>query len=620
MSHQTIVIREQDTTLRIDQVVVPSRISSKITLPVGGDPFTFCDENGGLLLTIDANGNIISEKGFFELSGQAAPAVSPAGKMRLYFDSGTNKLLLSEDGGAYSSIVDGLGDGDVVGPGSSTDDALVRWDTATGKLIQDSNALLNDAGDLTLVGSQSLGKFLDVTGIAAPALSPAGEARLYFDSGTNKLRLSENGGAFDDLVGAGGDVVGPGSATDDALVRWDAATGKLVQDSNALLNDAGDLTLVGSQSLGKFLDVTGIAAPALSPGGESRLYFDSTSNKLRISENGGAFVDVIGGAGDVVGPASATDNALVRFDGTTGKLVQNSLVTIDDAGVITAAGRLNFTNNEADSATAVGFLHHSDDLDRDTFTAGALLDKWTDANDDSIMELAPNGVVQFRGTTSFFVQGFLFPSNSSEGAQSFGRSGNNLQVTTTSGFTVNGNSGMTVIAMIRTPAIRPNLSTNLLISNNQNPGTPGNEDIIARFRTGVSAANDRDVLRCRNSGPEIPPLNPIGADNQLEDSFTLRFRAGYDSDPTAGFTEAFFDAEIQHVMLTGDASPTSEVVFSIDGNARLTLQSAAPTAYTRNATVVEDRTLLASASATTINNNNVIAALIADLQATGLIG
>jgi len=42
--------------------------------------------------------------------------------------------------------------------------------------------------------------------------------------------------------------------------------------------------------------------------------------------------------------------------------------------------------------------------------------------------------------------------------------------------------------------------------------------------------------------------------------------------------------------------------------------------YTRNATIVEDRTLLASASATTLNNNNVLAALIADLTANGLIG
>lgn len=38
------------------------------------------------------------------------------------------------------------------------------------------------------------------------------------------------------------------------------------------------------------------------------------------------------GTGDVVGPASSTDNSIARFDGTTGKLVQNSAVTIDDSG------------------------------------------------------------------------------------------------------------------------------------------------------------------------------------------------------------------------------------------------------------------------------------------------
>jgi hypothetical protein len=39
--------------------------------------------------------------------------------------------------------------------------------------------------------------------------------------------------------------------------------------------------------------------------------------------------------GDVVGPASATDNAVARFDTTTGKLIQNSVVTIGDTGAAT---------------------------------------------------------------------------------------------------------------------------------------------------------------------------------------------------------------------------------------------------------------------------------------------
>jgi hypothetical protein len=39
-----------------------------------------------------------------------------------------------------------------------------------------------------------------------------------------------------------------------------------------------------------------------------------------------------GDPGDLLGPASSTDNAVVRWDGTSGSLVQNSSVVIDDSG------------------------------------------------------------------------------------------------------------------------------------------------------------------------------------------------------------------------------------------------------------------------------------------------
>jgi hypothetical protein len=45
-----------------------------------------------------------------------------------------------------------------------------------------------------------------------------------------------------------------------------------------------------------------------------------------------------GGIGAVIGPASATDNAIVRFDSTTGLLVQNSGITIADGASGTLAG------------------------------------------------------------------------------------------------------------------------------------------------------------------------------------------------------------------------------------------------------------------------------------------
>ena len=40
------------------------------------------------------------------------------------------------------------------------------------------------------------------------------------------------------------------------------------------------------------------------------------------------------GSGDVTGPASSTDNAVARFDSTTGKIIQNSGVQINDSGEI----------------------------------------------------------------------------------------------------------------------------------------------------------------------------------------------------------------------------------------------------------------------------------------------
>lgn len=42
-----------------------------------------------------------------------------------------------------------------------------------------------------------------------------------------------------------------------------------------------------------------------------------------------------GGGGDVSGPVSSTDNALVRWDGTTGTLVSNSVAILSDTGELT---------------------------------------------------------------------------------------------------------------------------------------------------------------------------------------------------------------------------------------------------------------------------------------------
>lgn len=74
------------------------------------------------------------------------------------------------------------------------------------------------------------------------------------------------------------------------------------------------------------------------------LAINITDGKLFYKDNAGVVQTIAtkaGANGDVVGPASATANAVVRFDGTTGKLVKNSAVTIaDTTGDITTAGNL----------------------------------------------------------------------------------------------------------------------------------------------------------------------------------------------------------------------------------------------------------------------------------------
>ena len=59
-----------------------------------------------------------------------------------------------------------------------------------------------------------------------------------------------------------------------------------------------------------------------------------------------------GGSGDVIGPASSTDNAIVRFNGLLGKTIQNSGVTIDDSDNVTVPGRITVTGGTTTNTDA----------------------------------------------------------------------------------------------------------------------------------------------------------------------------------------------------------------------------------------------------------------------------
>jgi len=187
------------------------------------------------------------------------------------------------------------------------------------------------------------------TGVAVPN----NQAALVFCDGTNVVT-----GAFN------GDVVGPATSTNNAIVTFDGTTGKVIKDNSGATISAGVITATGfsgplNGSVGattpstvvatqvditaqgdlRLQDTTGGQFVALqAPGTIATSYTltlpvdDGTSGQALITDGSGVLSWSTAASGDVYGPASATDNAIARYDGTTGKIIQNSAVTIADDG------------------------------------------------------------------------------------------------------------------------------------------------------------------------------------------------------------------------------------------------------------------------------------------------
>lgn len=87
-------------------------------------------------------------------------------------------------------------------------------------------------------------------------------------------------------------------------------------------------------------ELTGTQGDVLYHNGTSWAKLPAGTSGQVLKTNGAAanpsWASIVGG--DVVGPASATDNAIARFDATTGKLIQNSGITIDDSGNLAGTG------------------------------------------------------------------------------------------------------------------------------------------------------------------------------------------------------------------------------------------------------------------------------------------
>lgn len=207
-----------------------------------------------------------------------------------------------------------------------------------------SNANLNIDGNGT-VGSLDANGPVSMAGTAEPAPAPAGQGRIYFDAATNKVKVSENSGAFVNLVGASG-VSGSGSTN--SVPLWSGGTtlgsSLITQSANGVQLPNGVQLAPGSNG-----NVVAFGSPNSETGmtmsgslGRADVRFDGTTLRLLSGPPGSPPSNGISISPTTVGLPSAVSLAATASGNSVGFGSPNSETGMTISG---ASGRADIRYN-----------------------------------------------------------------------------------------------------------------------------------------------------------------------------------------------------------------------------------------------------------------------------------
>jgi hypothetical protein len=206
-------------------------------------------------------------------------------------------------------------------------------------------------------------------------LPPTGASNFWQDPVANVAALPASGNYTGEII----HVLSPHS-----LSYWDGAAWQTL-----LAGPAGTYVLKAGDTMSGDLTISTLTASRALVTNGTKVLTSSATTDTEIGYVSGVTSAIQTQLGTkAAGAASSTDNAVARFDATTGKVVQNSGVIIDDS------------NNVSGAATAAigGALVTSTVLTLTSTTGALLLPRMTTTQRDALT--ATDGMVLYNSTTN----------------------------------------------------------------------------------------------------------------------------------------------------------------------------------------------------------------------------